>query len=213
VCNVLAPSALLSSRTSPALSPPPRLLFCRPHHHQQQDQVALEKEKNDLRDINEILTSELKVANVVCENLEKKKAELEEQLDRTQSDFRATVDRMTREREELVGRLQDQIAGYQDQLKGLDEFIQQKMELEGELGRLKEELAITRKTYQEQISDMERAHVQVRQSCSLFYLYICIYIWNRLLVCGGRGTREGEEQRKEGDASFLPFLLTPLPLS
>lgn len=130
-------------------------------------QTALEKEKNDLRDINEILTSELKVANVVCENLEKRKAELEDILAALQAELKSTVERMQRERDETVSRLEDQIEGYKGQLKGLDEFIKQKTDLEGELAQVKETLARERKDSESKISDLERAHVQVRRRPTL----------------------------------------------
>lgn len=122
--------------------------------------AELQSQKNNLHDINEFLTNELKAKEISSSALEHRVAELEAQLESTQEKNKEDMTAMRDAKDKEIKALQGEVETFEQKFKDLAEFKDQKQTLESKLEEMRWTLEKERKENEERISDIERKAVQ-----------------------------------------------------
>ncbi|GFR49769.1 hypothetical protein Agub_g11933, partial [Astrephomene gubernaculifera] len=123
----------------------------------------LETQKLNLRDINEFLTNELKARSLTTTALEAKVAELNTLLEDVKKSHEAALSRLRSDKDRDIERLEAVVREHDRKARITQEFLDRKEAMEAELQSLKETLARKTKDYEQQLTDMDRQHIQDRE--------------------------------------------------
>eukprot|EP00803_Ostreobium_quekettii_P004601 evm.model.scf_1052.4 EVM.evm.TU.scf_1052.4 scf_1052:32928-39739(+) len=123
----------------------------------------LDAQKGNLRDVNEFLTNELKARSLATTELEEKLAELDKQRLSERAQLKAEISKLKSENESQRNSLESSIHDYEKKMKGTQEFLDKKEQLEADISELRRNLEKMSKESQAKISDMERQHIQDKE--------------------------------------------------
>ncbi|GAX79973.1 hypothetical protein CEUSTIGMA_g7412.t1 [Chlamydomonas eustigma] len=123
----------------------------------------LETQKLNLRDINEFLTNELKARSLTTSAMEAKVVELYHLLDDLNKSHEEALNKLRKEKDKTIDGLEVQIKDYEKKAKSMQEFMERRDTLESELATLKETLQKKIKDYEQELTDMDRQHIQDRE--------------------------------------------------
>ncbi|KAG2424476.1 hypothetical protein HXX76_014528 [Chlamydomonas incerta] len=123
----------------------------------------LETQKLNLRDINEFLTNELKARSLTTSALEAKVAELNGLMDEVKKSHEASLSRLRGDKDREIERLEGVMREHERKARITQEFLDKKEALEAEMQSLKETLARKTKDFEQQLTDIDRQHIQDRE--------------------------------------------------
>ncbi|KAG2430972.1 hypothetical protein HYH02_013505 [Chlamydomonas schloesseri] len=123
----------------------------------------LETQKLNLRDINEFLTNELKARSLTTSALEAKVAELNGLMEEVKKNHEAALSRLRGDKDREIERLEGVMREHERKARITQEFLDKKDALEAEMQSLKETLARKTKDFEQQLTDIDRQHIQDRE--------------------------------------------------
>ena len=116
--------------------------------------------KVNMQDIVDFMTAEAKKKDQSLVELEKKNAELVEGMEKLRSENRAEMDSLSEAKDREIAELMEVIQQHEDSLEALSEFQEKKAELDLKLTDANKEMETLKKTYEDNLSDLERKHVK-----------------------------------------------------
>ncbi|GLC46586.1 hypothetical protein PLESTB_001618000 [Pleodorina starrii] len=123
----------------------------------------LETQKLNLRDINEFLTNELKARSLTTSALESKVAELNGLMEEVRKSHESVLSKLRTDKDRDIERLEAIVREHERKSRITQEFLDRKEAMESELQNLKETLARKTKESEQQMTDMDRQHIQDRE--------------------------------------------------
>ncbi|EFJ51363.1 hypothetical protein VOLCADRAFT_103408 [Volvox carteri f. nagariensis] len=123
----------------------------------------LETQKLNLRDINEFLTNELKARSATTSALEAKLAELNTLMEEVRKSHEAALSKLRADKDRDIERLEAIVREHERKARITQDFLDRKEAMETELQNLKETLARKTKEFEQQMTDMDRQHIQDRE--------------------------------------------------
>ncbi|KAK9817802.1 hypothetical protein WJX72_002415 [[Myrmecia] bisecta] len=151
----------------------------------------LEEQKDNLRDINEFLTNELKARSLAGAALEQRITELEKELATVKSKAEADVKRLQSEKEAEVAQKDTALQEIEKKMHSSKSFLDQKDDLEATFKALQETLQAERKAFEKRISDLERQQVQEKDR------------WQKELVTRVQETKDRMQRATENQLETL----------
>ena len=116
--------------------------------------------KVNMQDIVDFMTAEAKKKDQNVNDLERKCAELLEEIDKLKHEKKAEMDMVTESKDREITELREVIQQHEDSLEALSEFREKKAELDDKLADANKEIEHLKKEYEDNLSDLERKHVK-----------------------------------------------------
>lgn len=123
----------------------------------------LETSKNNLKDINEFLTNELKARSLTTTALEGRLLELQRLLEDHKKQQENQLQELASLKDKEIEALGVKIKEYEKKMRTTQEFLERKDFLENELAELKDTLDKKVREYEQRLVDMDRQHIQDRE--------------------------------------------------
>ena len=116
--------------------------------------------KTNMQDLVDFMTSEAKKKDSHVSELERKNAGLVDEMENLRAENRQEMESMTETKDREIGELREVIQQHEDSLEALSEFQEKKAELDLKLADANAEIETLKKTYEDNLSDLERKHVK-----------------------------------------------------
>lgn len=123
----------------------------------------LEIQRVNLRDISEFLTNELKARSLTTTALEEKVLELQQHVEDQRKHYESEFAKLQAERNLETEAAEERLREFERKMRGAQEFIDRREQLEQEMSALQASLESVRKEREAKISELDRQHIQEKE--------------------------------------------------